>query len=110
MARAMFHDMQIAHVQLVELCSNSAGGRERVTVSHTMVRVERRQPYPHTLWAPYTDYCLGDLEQETSTLSRRPTVGIGAHVRSVSQKLIDQITVCGVNIHAIESGVQSKLC
>src|SRR5882757_8744236 len=87
-----------------------AEGLVRIRIAHAVVSTGRRKPDAHAIAPPYTRYRLGDLTQETGAIRRRSAIPISPLVGPITQELVDQIAVGGVEFHAIEAGGLGAPC
>jgi hypothetical protein len=70
---------------------------------HILAVAARRQMHPHALGTPNGDHRISDFKHEPGTVFNRPTVLIGAMIGTVLKKLIDQVAIGSVDLHAIKT-------
>ncbi len=76
-------------------CRCSPGWRRSATAAR---RSGRRRPSPPT--------GSHDLAQQADAVLHRAAVGVGAVVGAVAQEFVDQVAVGGVDLHAVEPGLE----
>jgi hypothetical protein len=82
--------------------------RHRIGVAGVIHRAERRHPDPEALRTQLRDQPVCYFQQEARTVLHAATIAIGAAIGAVLQELVDQVSVCRVQLDAIEAGLLRK--
>ena len=59
---------------------------------------------PNSVAAPHGGHRFNDIQQKASPISDRATIRVRASIGVVLEELIDQITVGGMHLDAVEAG------
>ena len=59
--------------------------------------------HPDPIVSPDGNHSIGDFEHETGAVIYRSAVGVLAVIGLVLKKLIQQIAVCSMNLHAVKA-------
>src|SRR6185369_12016553 len=78
-----------------------------VGVAHVVESSEWGEPNSNSFQPEDVTHSLQHFEKQARAVFERTSVAIGASVRVIPQKLIEQIAVCCVKLDAIEAGRQS---
>src|SRR5262245_56057319 len=78
-----------------------------VRVAHVVESPEWGKSNSNSFQPENLTHSLQDFEKQARAVFKRTSVAIGASVRVIPQKLIEQIAVCCVKLDAIEPGRQS---
>jgi len=105
-ADAWLDDMQVGKRELVELLGDIAEGRGGIAVAHAASRAAGAEADADAALAPDCDRGFCHLKQEAGAILDRPTIRIGATIRSVLKKLVGKISVRSMDLDSVEPGLQ----
>ena len=87
---------------LAQFAGDIAEGGERVAVAHGVGVAARREVHADAASAPDADRGVGDFQQQAGPVFDTAAVAVGAPVRAVLEKLIQQIAVRAMQFDAVE--------
>ena len=96
--------MEVSQPVGVELFGDGFKRRLRRRVGDVVERVHRRQPDADAARFPDRQHRLRDLAQQAGAVGYRAAVAVRAMVRAVTQELVEQVAVGGMDLDSIEAG------
>ena len=95
-------DVQIGERAPIEFFGDAAEGRLRVVVAHVVEGAERRQSYADAILTPNIAHRLNHINEQPHPILDRTAISVGAPIGARINELVEQITVGGVDLDAVE--------
>jgi hypothetical protein len=100
---AWLNDVQVRESKVVQLLCDVVEQRDRIAIRDFIPSSTGRDAHSDAVAAPDRNHCFHHLKQEAGSIFDRTTVHIGSLVDAVLQKLIGQVAVTRVKLHAIKT-------
>src|SRR3954468_8376782 len=102
-ARSRLDEMQVGKAERIERFNHVPVERPRVGFAAVVGDAIGRQSNADPVGSPYFDGGLRDLDQKSGAVFDGAAVPVRPHIAARLQKLLDQIAVGAVNLHAVEA-------
>ena len=102
--------MQIGQSKGSESSGDIGEGHLGPAVTHTAKAVARTDANSDALGSPHRYHRFDDFAKKAGAIFDGPAICVRAYIGIVLEKLINQVTVGGVDLDAVEAGLLGSLC